>query len=567
MRATLGVLLLFISLSMATIYLYDIHEDDKISLKEGLSSHNVTLYSDPISLETVHEDAEAISVFVSSTVTREMIEKMPNLKLIACRSAGYNNIDITSAQERNIHIEVVPTYGEHTVAEYAFSLLLALTRKIPETIKSIKDNVCLEPHALQGVDLFGKTLGVIGTGKIGKRSIGIAKGFGMNVIAYDMFQDNESANSLGFSYCSLEDLYAQSDIITLHAPLTQETTHLLSSEAFSRMKEGVYLINTARGELIDTKALIQALESNKLAGVGLDVVEGERLLKEKCKIVDTVSHEDPRILEESFYISTLLSHPKVILTPHIAYNTREAVDRIHATTIENINTFFGGAFQNEIKPQAPAYGKLILVRHTESEWNAKGIWTGTRDARLSLKGFEDARLLGDVLRDIVFQQAYASEQTRTMETLSSLLGALQQPVVPVTKNKALNERDYGEYTGKNKHEMKVILGDEQFERVRRGWDTPIPHGETLKQVYERIVPYYLEEILPHIKKGENVLVVSHGNALRALIKYIEQLSDEEVEQTEMMFGGALIYGVDEQGHLKKKEIRSTSSLSYDAVRT
>jgi 2,3-bisphosphoglycerate-dependent phosphoglycerate mutase len=184
-----------------------------------------------------------------------------------------------------------------------------------------------------------------------------------------------------------------------------------------------------------------------------------------------------------------------------------------------------------------------------------------------LKGFEDARLLGDVLRDIVFQQAYASEQTRTMETLSSLLGALQQPVVPVTKNKALNERDYGEYTGKNKHEMKVILGDEQFERVRRGWDTPIPHGETLKQVYERIVPYYLEEILPHIKKGENVLVVSHGNALRALIKYIEQLSDEEVEQTEMMFGGALIYGVDEQGHLKKKEIRSTSSLSYDAVRT
>lgn len=115
--------------------------------------------------------------------------------------------------------------------------------------------------------------------------------------------------------------------------------------------------------------------------------------------------------------------------------------------------------------------------------------------------------------------------------------------------------------------MKVILGDEQFERVRRGWDTPIPHGETLKQVYERIVPYYLEEILPHIKKGENVLVVSHGNALRALIKYIEQLSDEEVEQTEMMFGGALIYGVDEQGHLKKKEIRSTSSLSYDAVRT
>jgi D-lactate dehydrogenase len=548
---------------MNTLYFYDTTEEDKKILEQSLSKYSLVFYSTPISIETISEKASAISVFVTSTVTREMIEKMPDLKLISCRSAGYNNIDIQAATERNITVVTVPSYGEHTVAEYAFSLLLSLTRRLPETVKIVKDAVCLSPNLLQGMDLYNKTIGIIGTGKIGKRVIDIAKGFGMNVIAYDLFQDTVAAQQSSFSYVSLEELYRGSDVISLHAPLTQENTHLLSDTAFSQMKQGVYIINTARGELIDTKALILALEKGIVGGVGLDVVEGEKLLRERCSVTATHSHEDPHILEESFYITSLLSNPRVILTPHTAYNTKEAIERILATTSDTIQKFFEGTIINEIQPQNSSCGRLVLVRHTESEWNARGIWTGSRDAKLSIKGFEDARLLGDILRDITFQHAYASQQIRTMETLSSLLGALQQPVVPVTRDKALNERDYGEYTGKNKHEMKKILGDDLFEKVRRGWNTPIPQGETLKHVYQRIVPYYLEEILPRIRRGENILIVSHGNALRALMKYIESISDEEIENTEMMFGGAVTYILDNEGRAKRKDIRTTSSLTYD----
>ncbi len=208
-------------------------------------------------------------------------------------------------------------------------------------------------------------------------------------------------------------------------------------------------------------------------------------------------------------------------------------------------------------------GRLLLVRHTESEWNEKGIWTGTRDAKLSMKGFEDARLLGEAIRTITIHHAYTSLQTRTMETLSSMLGTMQQPVVPITRDKSLNERDYGDYTGKNKHEMKDVLGEELFDKTRRGWDVAIPNGETLRNVYERIVPYYLSEILPRLKLGENVLVVSHGNALRALIKYIENISDEDIENVEMMFGGVLIYGISDTGRSFYKEVKKTPSVYFD----
>lgn len=548
---------------MAHIHIYDIQEEEKLILAEGLKEHTCTFYSQPLSLETANQEAEIISVFVSSTVTGEMISRMPNLKLIACRSAGYNNIDMHTAEERGIKVVVVPSYGEHTVAEYTFSLLLALTRKISESIKVVKESICLLPHTIRGVDLCGKTLGVVGTGKIGKRVIAIARGFGMNVIAYDMYEDKEQAHLLGFMYVTLEDLLKKSDVISLHTPLTSDNTHMLSDNAFSLMKDGVYIINTARGELIDTKALIVALDTGKVSGVGLDVVEGEELLKEKCMITSTTHREPTKMLEESFYITTLLKHPNVILTPHIAYNTKEAVARIMATTLENITNFSQGNVTNEVHALKRSVGKLILIRHSESEWNEKGIWTGTRDAKLTLKGFEDARLLGDTLRDISIDHAYASMQIRTMETLSSLLGTLQQPTVPITRDAALNERDYGDYTGKNKHEMKEILGEEVFDKVRRGWNMPIPNGETLEAVYRRIVPFFLEEILTRLKRGENVLIVSHGNALRALIKYIENISDQDIEGVEMMFGGAIIYHLTEEGHMKTKELRETSAFSID----
>lgn len=548
---------------MAKIYFYDVHSDDQEYLSSALTGHDCVFYEESISEKNVSSDADIVSIFVSSKLPGSLIDQMPSLKLISCRSAGFNNVDTAKAKDRNIPVVVVPTYGEHTVAEYAFALLLSLSRMVPETIKSVKENVCVEPRLIRGMDLNKKTIGVVGTGKIGKRVIEIAKGFGMTVIAHDPYEDKEATVTLGFQYVSLETLCKESDVITLHSPLTKENHHLLSNEMFELMKVGVYIINTARGELIDTKALIVALDTNKVAACALDVVEGEELLKEKCKITDVTHREPQQLLEDSFFINSLLSHPRVILTPHIAYNTQEAVERINTTTAENILSFLRGQLVNETHPSAVPMGQLLLVRHTESEWNEKGIWTGTRDAKLSMKGFEDARLLGEAIRTIKIDRAYASLQTRTMETLSSMLGTMQQPVVPIIRDKALNERDYGDYTGKNKHEMKDVLGEELFEKTRRGWDVAIPNGETLRNVYERIVPYYLNEILPRLKLGENILVVSHGNALRALIKYIENISDDGIENIEMMFGGVLIYGVDEAGRSLHKEIKETPSVYFD----
>jgi D-lactate dehydrogenase len=544
---------------MATIHFYDIEEEEKQLLEQSLSNHSCVFHTSCILLENVDENAEAISVFVSSTVTEAMIDKMPHLKLIACRSAGYNNIAMHKAEERGIKVVVVPSYGEHTVAEYTFALLLSLSRKIPQTIRSLKDGVCLEPKLVRGSDIFVKKMGVIGTGKIGRRVIAMARGFGMNVIAYDTYEDPSQAHQLGFMYVTLEDLLKQSDIISLHAPLTEENKHILNEHAFSLMKDGVYIINTARGELIDTKALMAALHTSKVAGVGLDVIEGEELLREKCSPLPGYSRESTKMLEESFYISNLLKDERVILTPHIAYNTKEAVERIIATTAENIKNFFNGQTTNEVRAGKKVMGKLVLVRHTQSEWNETGTWTGTRDAKLTLKGFEDARLLGNIIHDIVIDNAFASLQIRTMETLSSLLGSLQQPTVSITRDKALNERDYGDYTGKNKNDMKELLGQDLFDKIRRGWNVDIPNGETLSMVYERVIPYYQSTILPLLSQGKNVLVLSHGNTLRALMKYIEAISDEAIEHVEMPFNTAIVYTLNDQGHIKDKDVRKIQS--------
>jgi 2,3-bisphosphoglycerate-dependent phosphoglycerate mutase len=245
--------------------------------------------------------------------------------------------------------------------------------------------------------------------------------------------------------------------------------------------------------------------------------------------------------------------------------TDEAVLRINQTTVTNILDYLSGKLTNIIDTSKQIHGKLILVRHTESEYNKEGLWTGTRDVKLTEKGFEDARLLGETLRNFHVNRAYASEQVRTMETLSSILGAMQQPVVTIVRDKALNERDYGEYTGKSKHEMKELLGDEMFELVRRGWDVPIPGGETLKNVYDRIVPFYNHEILPNLLRGENILIVSHGNALRALVKYIENIDDTNIQNVEMIFGGALVYTIDDSGRSENKEVLETPSAHIDTI--
>jgi 2,3-bisphosphoglycerate-dependent phosphoglycerate mutase len=204
-------------------------------------------------------------------------------------------------------------------------------------------------------------------------------------------------------------------------------------------------------------------------------------------------------------------------------------------------------------------GKLIVARHHESEWNKLGKWTGKRDRHLTEYGFEKSEDMGLLIKDLKIHQAFASMQVRSIETLSCMLNVCERYEVPTEHSAALNERDYGDYTGKNKWEMEKILGHAEYNKLRRSWNYPVPKGESLKDVYDRAVPFYLEKILPAVQSGNNVLVVAHGNSLRALIKYIENKSDEEIALIEVPFGSIAIYDLDKDGKMIDKETRQTQS--------
>lgn len=542
---------------MALIYFYDATELDKAHISQALrtTDHHWEYVAETIAIDTLNPDTEVISIFVTSFVTREMIEKLPRLKLIACRSTGFNNVDMEAAQERNITVVNVPTYGESTVAEYAFTLLLSLVRKIPEVLKP--GSQVIDQKKLMGHDLRGKTFGVIGTGHIGQHALSIGKGFGMKTIGFDAFPQQHLEQELGFSYCSLEELLQQADIVSLHVPYLPSTHHVLNAERLGLMKPGAVVINTARGELVDTGALIEKLSDGSLGGAALDVVEGEALLNYHEEITLLRSQELPEdMLRHSVEISLLKKMPNVIISPHNAFNTYEAIERINQTTAKNIIDFWYGETPNAVKPQKKPVGKLIVARHAESEWNATGQWTGTRDIHLSEKGFRESGQLGRLLKKLSLHIdiAYCSEQIRTRETLEGVLDAAQQFTVDIVRNKALNERDYGDYTGKNKWEMKELIGEEAWNNVRRGWDAHIPNGETLKTVYERVVPFYEETILPLLMQGKNVLIVAHGNSIRALMKHLESISDEHVGELEMLFGSIVVYDLNDDGSLKEKSV-------------
>lgn len=199
-------------------------------------------------------------------------------------------------------------------------------------------------------------------------------------------------------------------------------------------------------------------------------------------------------------------------------------------------------------------GKLIIVRHTESEWNKLGLWTGWTDVHLSEKGRETAKKLGTLLKDYKIDEAVVSGQIRTKETLEGIKTELTDLNFPVSSCSEINERDYGDFTGKNKWEVEKEVGKEKFLEMRRGWDCPIPGGETLKVVYERAVPFYINSILPKLISGKNILMVSHGNSIRAMVKYIENLDDKQIENTEMLFNQIYVYDVDETGHKVDKKV-------------
>lgn len=199
---------------------------------------------------------------------------------------------------------------------------------------------------------------------------------------------------------------------------------------------------------------------------------------------------------------------------------------------------------------------LILVRHGESEWNAKGLWTGWTDVNLSENGREEAKRAGEALKDLHLDVAYTSALKRAQQTLEEIQGVLGTNITP-TADKALNERSYGDFTGKNKWEVKEQVGEEEFQRIRRSWDYPPANGESLKMVYDRVLPYYQTEIEPKLKEGKNVIIAAHGNSLRALIKYLENVSDQDITTLELATGGLYVYEIDQDGKITSKEIRGS----------
>jgi D-lactate dehydrogenase len=290
-------------------------------------------------------EAEILSVFIHSRIDEAALACFPALRLIATRSTGFSHIDLNACRRRNITVCYVPHYGENTVAEHTFALILSLSRNIRKAYhRTARENFSLA--GLQGMDLKGKTLGVIGAGRIGLHVIKIARGFDMHVLAVDPVPNHFLAEVLQFSYVSLEEALAASDIITLHAPLNEKTRHLLNSNNFQKIKKGALLINTARGELVETEALLGALNSGHLAGAGLDVLEGEELFVEEEKLFNP--QIPPETLSTLLKNHLLLNREDVVVTPHIAFNSREAVQRIRKTTAENILSFLAGNPQNTV---------------------------------------------------------------------------------------------------------------------------------------------------------------------------------------------------------------------------
>ncbi|MBP6042338.1 2,3-bisphosphoglycerate-dependent phosphoglycerate mutase [Candidatus Saccharibacteria bacterium] len=551
---------------MAKIQIFDSTDNDKQQLGKLIDAdkHEISYIDEPISIENLDKDSEIIAVFVSSNVTSEIMSVLPKLKLIVCRSTGFNNIDLETAAERKIHVTNVPSYGDETVAEYAFAMLLSLSRKIIEATEAVRIGK-IELPELMGFDLHGKKIGLVGAGRIGQATARIAKGFGMEVFAYDPFPNDHAAEEIGFKYVGLDRLLEISDVVSIHSPYVGSNFHLFNEQAFTKMKTGAVLINTARGELVDSKDLIEALASKKLAGAALDVLHGEKLLDIDQELIYLRSdHPSKKELSQSVEISILQRLPNVIITPHNAFNTKEAIGRINKTTVENIEDFLDGKHTNIVRRPKAGTGKLFIARHGESEWNALGKWTGTRDVHLTEKGFKQAAKMGIAMADHRIDYAYCSQQIRALETMENIFSASQQFDVPYERAAELNERDYGDYTGKNKIEMKAFLGDKSYLDLRRGWDYPVPNGETLKDVYNRAVPFYLRNIVPKLLSGKNVLIVAHGNSIRSLIKYIESLSNKEISEIEMIFNSILIYEIKQYGR-KLSKIEAVVEVSEPVV--
>lgn len=330
---------------MIKIAFFDSKEYDKKLFNEYNEKYGyqITYLESRLNKETapLARGFDVVCIFVNDIVDKDTIKilKECGVKLIALRCAGFNNVDIKN-MDKDIKVVRVPAYSPYAVAEHAVALLLSIDRKIYKAYQRTKKyNFTL--NGLLGFDIHGKTVGVIGTGKIGKCFINIMKGFGTEVLAYDVYEDKNAEKEIGFKYVSLDELYEKSDIISLHCPLTEDNYKMINKNSIEKMKNGVYIINTSRGKLIDTNSLIEELTKGKIGGLGLDVYEDE----EEFFLNDM---SNSYIRDEG--LSVLLSMPNVVITSHQAFFTKEALNKIASDTCENIKEFFEkGSCVNEVK--------------------------------------------------------------------------------------------------------------------------------------------------------------------------------------------------------------------------
>ncbi len=299
----------------------------------------ITYKSDITSAKREDYSAEVVSVFINSMLKKETLDKFTNLKIILTRSTGFDHIDVDECRRRGIKLCNVPDYGDNTVAEFTFFLILSLLRGLGLMYKS-------SVNTAPGNELEGKTIGIVGAGRIGTKVAYIAKAFGMKIL-YNSHKNNPLVDSIGGSKVELGDLLVSSDIVTLHVPLTKETHHLINKENIKSIKKGAYLINTSRGAVVETEAIIEAIESKILAGAALDVIEGEEFAGKEMEIIRRGENYD--IIKLALEDSILKKYDNIILTPHVAYNTNEALNRIIDETLENLlNMFKGKELKNVI---------------------------------------------------------------------------------------------------------------------------------------------------------------------------------------------------------------------------
>ncbi len=321
---------------------FDIKESwEKKMINKALKKEDVVFFdgtvqdADPKDLKQL----DVVSVFVGSLLDSENLKKMPKLKLVATRSTGFDHIDVKYCKNNKIAVSYVPFYGENTVAEFAFALMIAISRNVIDSVHRVKTG-SFSFAGLRGFDLKDKTVGIMGFGHIGQKFAKMCKGFDMKVLAYDPFSEKLQpvADEIGVKFCTIEDIMKKSNIISLHMPLNKETKHILNKNTLEMAKQGLIIINTARGGLIETRALINALDSGKVVFAAIDVLEGENDLKDELHFLER-NYKDLNAYQTLIENHELMRRHNVYITPHNAFNTKEALERIMQTTLLNIVAF------------------------------------------------------------------------------------------------------------------------------------------------------------------------------------------------------------------------------------